>query len=421
MVLAIVMLVPFMVIANTLTQTMQVGDSRTMTPSSGSTMYVKITTENLEGLQVRGDYNCSTSSSVKITAKKRGTWQFGVSHSSGSMTTHIWNVVDVVSIDIPKNITLKCGETYTYNPIITDSKAETTLTWHSSNTSVATINNGVLSTHGVGTTIITVKASNGVEATSQVEVTDVKVSEIQISSEPLNINVGDSYQLKYTVLPSNATNKTVTFQSSNPQVIDVSPYGEVTALSSGYSYITISATDNSNVKNYIKVNAVGEDYPNSSDISVNIIDLGVFTLNVPNGTILTFDYTPLSNIWSVKNASFNGQQLTPQDENNLAFKTPEIENTSTIIIDLDLIEPIMGELTAGLGLITLDGLALKLNEGILNIEGLKETNTIDIYQMNGCLVYKDTMAQDGTYSLQLPSGIFIVVINGNKSFKINNN
>lgn len=58
---------------------------------------------------------------------------------------------------------------------------------------------------------------------------------------------GETLQLTATVLPSNTTNKAVTWKSSNTSVATVDNNGKVTGKSSGYTIITATTTDGTNL------------------------------------------------------------------------------------------------------------------------------------------------------------------------------
>lgn len=70
----------------------------------------------------------------------------------------------------------------------------------------------------------------------------IPVTKVTIQSS-LGLYVGDSKKIPVTVYPSNATNKTVTWSSSNSATAKVSSSGEVTALRAGTAYITVRATN----------------------------------------------------------------------------------------------------------------------------------------------------------------------------------
>ena len=190
-----------------------------------------------------------------LTPAKTGVYKFvevvnGIVGNVG--TNHDWNViynisvVAVTSISIPSSLSINMGETYTFSPIIAQPGASTTLTWISSNTDVATVNdNGQLTTTGVGTTTITCIASNGVNAKCTVTVNPVLVSSIALDVAETELVVGENLQLTASVLPANATNKGVTWSSTNEAVAVVSEAGLVTAVGSGTCQVKAAATDGS--------------------------------------------------------------------------------------------------------------------------------------------------------------------------------
>ena len=83
----------------------------------------------------------------------------------------------------------------------------------------------------------------------------IKVTSITVTGSKLEINVGESLQLSATVSPSNATNKSVTWSSSNASVATVSSSGLLKAVKAGSVTITATAQDGSGVKgtNFITV------------------------------------------------------------------------------------------------------------------------------------------------------------------------
>jgi len=80
-----------------------------------------------------------------------------------------------------------------------------------------------------------------------------KVKEIKLESDSIKIRKGSSYQINATVLPANADNKKLIYESSNPNVAVVSEDGQITALSYGDCKITISSCDGSGVKQTFRI------------------------------------------------------------------------------------------------------------------------------------------------------------------------
>ena len=82
---------------------------------------------------------------------------------------------------------------------------------------------------------------------AEIEVTytaeDVHVTSVSLNKNTLSMEEGDTEQLTETVLPSNATDKSVTWSSNNTAVATVSSSGLVTAVSAGSATITVTTTD----------------------------------------------------------------------------------------------------------------------------------------------------------------------------------
>ena len=200
------------------------------------------------GTAKAGAVTC-TNYKFTITGLQSGTTTITLGYREGSWSgynTYIITVVDVKSIVIPADLSLTLGENYTFSPMIVDAGATTTLTWNSSNTSVANINSsGQLTTKGIGTTTITCTASNGVSAQCEVTVNPVLASGITLNQSDADMVIGENLQLNATIVPDNATNKSVTWSSTNEAVAVVSESGQVTAVGSGTCQVKATANDGS--------------------------------------------------------------------------------------------------------------------------------------------------------------------------------
>jgi len=123
-------------------------------------------------------------------------------------------------------------------------------TWVSSNPSVATVDvNGKVTALGEGTATITCKANEEYQAVCQITVNGIGEQEVLANVVTLNTSkkdlfIGDSFVLTASINPSNATDKTVNWSSSNPSVATVDANGKVTAKAKGITYITVTVANN---------------------------------------------------------------------------------------------------------------------------------------------------------------------------------
>ena len=124
----------------------------------------------------------------------------------------------------------------------------------SSNPDVATIDStGNIHAIKSGETIISIDAGNGKISSLKLEVYDIEVSSISFSKTVNNMMVGDVFSLGVEIKPSNATNKKITYESSNSDIISVSSTGKITALKNGSATITAKSSNGKVVKQTITV------------------------------------------------------------------------------------------------------------------------------------------------------------------------
>ncbi|MBQ6844838.1 MAG: Ig domain-containing protein [Agathobacter sp.] len=198
----------------------------------------------------------TVSSKGVITAKKAGTAYITVKAKDGSKKSAKIKVVvkkaapvDVkvtkVTVNVTKNI-LVVGEnvsaTVKVEPTNATNKA---VTWSSSNKEVAIVDsNGKITAVSEGTTYITATAKDGSGKSGKVLVTVksniIPVDSVTITPATSELEVGETEQLLATIAPANATNKAVTWSSSNSNVVSVDKNGLITAVSAGTATITAS-------------------------------------------------------------------------------------------------------------------------------------------------------------------------------------
>ena len=188
----------------------------------------------------------ATVSNGTVTAKSVGTAT--ITATAGGKNAYCTVDVQPVTINVTSvilsnsSISLTEGETATLSATVTPSNATNrTVSWSSSNSSIASVNNGTVTAKSAGTATITASADGkSASCTVIVQPLIINVSGVSLSNSSLSLNVGSTSTLSATVTPSNATNKTVSWSSSNPSVATVNN-GTVTAKSAGTATITATA------------------------------------------------------------------------------------------------------------------------------------------------------------------------------------
>lgn len=113
------------------------------------------------------------------------------------------------------------------------------LTWKSEDSRVATVSqDGVVTALAAGETIITAAADNGVESSFTVKVLEIPVSKITIINAPKEMACRDEMQLKVSVEPENATDKSIIWSTSNKDIADITLDGKLNTKSQGRTIIS---------------------------------------------------------------------------------------------------------------------------------------------------------------------------------------
>ena len=206
------------------------------------------------------------------------------------------------SIDLPSTLSLEVGKSKTLTPTVVPSDATYTLSWSSSNTSVATVSqSGVVTAKASGATIITVRTDNGKSDDCLVTVTQSAVSPTSVSVTPtsLSLEVNQTANLTATVYPSNATTS-LTWSSSNTNVAKISS-GKVTAVGAGSCVITVKT---SNGKSATCNVTVAEPVVNPTSVYVSPSSVSLEVNETANLTATVYPSNATTSLtWSTSNSS----------------------------------------------------------------------------------------------------------------------
>lgn len=121
------------------------------------------------------------------------------------------------------------------------------VTWGSENTAVASVDaNGVVTPIGTGTTNIVATTEDGgftAKCIVYVQIYNIPVRGAFITNAVEAIRVNSDYALTSYIYPQNARDKTVSWYSSNPEVVTIDANGNLHAVSEGMSVITLRASN----------------------------------------------------------------------------------------------------------------------------------------------------------------------------------
>ena len=187
--------------------------------------------------------------------------------------------------------------------------------WSTSDASIATVDdNGKVTAKAAGETVITAtSADGGKTASCLVEVkkaasTDIAVEDVILSQKTLTLKAGESLKLVATVLPTDATNKMVTWKSNDPTVATVED-GIVTAVAEGVTTITVTTADGG----FTAVCAVEVQKEGTEKVAVSSVSI------VPNSVTLTVGDTIILEEIVLPSDADNKEVIWKSSQDTVAF------------------------------------------------------------------------------------------------------
>ena len=300
-----------------------VGDTLTLT----KTIYPSDATNQAVTWMSSSDAVASVDSNGKITAKTAGSAVITCKSVSDNSVVGICNVTVKAKVQTPSEIkvnkitlnkttaSVTKGKTLQLTATVTPGNATNQeVKWSTSNKNVATVSsNGKVTAKLAGTATITCTAQDGsgVKATCKITVKNpvVKVTKVTLNKTTATLAPKETLTLKATVTPTNATNKAVTWKSSNTKIATVSSSGKVTAKAAGTVTITCRAKDGSGKKATCKITV----YTNTEAYVARIYTKALGRAAEPAGL----------KYWV---GEINAKRKTPVEVAELFFFAPEFTN-----------------------------------------------------------------------------------------------
>ena len=192
------------------------------------------------------------------------------------------NTVDVTLY--PENMELTIGESralqYKFSP--STSQPTATVSFTSSNPKVAEVDfAGNVYAVSTGSATITAKTNFATTATCQVKVSPIHATSIALNHDALTLYAGEKATLTATVMPGNATEKSVSWASSDDKVAKVSQKGEVTAVGTGRAQVTATTKDGSKLTAACNVTVSARAESLTFDVGKKTIGIGETFMLVP--------------------------------------------------------------------------------------------------------------------------------------------
>ena len=242
----------------------------------------------------------TVSASGVVTGVSAGSATITATTADGGKTSTSSITVTAVSVTgvavSPSSASVGTGATTTLTATIAPTNATNkTVNWTTSNGAVATVSGGVVTGVTAGTATITATSQDGsFYSTSSITVTTVYATGVTVTPNPATVVAGAYIPLTANFTPSNTTNKTVLWTTSNNAVAIVSASGVVTGMAAGTATITATTQDGGfTSSSTVTVSAAAANYVLNQGFELNTAPSATATNwykwgpNAANGNVVT--------------------------------------------------------------------------------------------------------------------------------------
>ena len=280
------------------------GDIRLLVGKKGKLNVVTtpiIVSDKIKNWESSNSEIISVDENGNITANNKGKSTITIVSEKGKTASiEVSAFINVNTLEIQgTNLKVEKGKTISLGLNITPENADLDgITWSSSNNSIATVENGVITGVKEGTVTITATSVNGVKTEKRVEVFEVKPESISLNKSSLSLSVGQTTLITANVNPNNASDKSVFWSTSSYSVATVDN-GVITAKGIGTATITartsngktsivsVTVTKNAPIKvnnfRYTKDSVCGVEWnfslTNNSGKTINYVTLKWYNFN----------------------------------------------------------------------------------------------------------------------------------------------
>ena len=140
--------------------------------------------------------------------------------------------------------------------VLPDNASNKEVTWISGNNGIVTVDNGMVKAINPGRTIIKV-STNKRQITKVINVTvnnkTIDVTSINVANPNIELYVGDRSKIDYTINPSDATNKKISFVTSDKNIAGFDKEGNIVGLKAGNATITLKSNNGKEASINVKV------------------------------------------------------------------------------------------------------------------------------------------------------------------------
>lgn len=392
--------------------TVNVGDVMALSAVSSSGLPVKysVTDESIAEIFTQQGKKCVEflkAGKVSIRATQEGDGNYNEADRV-SKTATVALLVNGITLDA-SSVKIKVGESCQLAATVSPADAANkTLTWSSSNTSVATVDqNGKVTAVRQGYATIKADAVDGSNVSAECRVQVVKTAErIQLNINSATLQEGQTISLIATIEPADVDDKGVVWKSSNASVASVGKDGIVSAHLKGEVIITATTTDGTNLSAICKINVdrpVADVVLSETELQMNKGEIKRITANV-----IPSDASNVMLNWTSSNeivATVTGGYVQALAEGITLVSAASTDGTNRSASCLVKVVD-----NSALDTVDVNRIIVKSVGSVVYISGKEAADSVDVFNTQGLKILTTT---DNEFALA-QRGIFIICIGGTR-------
>ncbi|MDE5552670.1 MAG: leucine-rich repeat protein [Muribaculaceae bacterium] len=272
--------------------------------------------------------------------------------------------------------------------------SQSSLTWNSSNESVATVENGHVTGLGTGSCIITATDTNGNTATCNVYVI-IPATTLEIPIDKLTIEKGSYAEITPVVYPEDASYRYVWWDNPAPYIATVESYllGPVKIIGENIGKTVLTARTHNNIEKNIEVEVI------APKVSLEIFcsEWGCICLEINKDESQIMTISPIDGL-GIKSILLNGIDIMDRLAGN-NLNLPGLEEDSKLHIVL--------ENTTTVSTLPAQSPEIIIQNQMVTMRNLIPQKDIHIYDLDGKLINHFIPVSD-KISFELPHGLYLI-------------
>ncbi|MBE6824694.1 MAG: YARHG domain-containing protein [Ruminococcaceae bacterium] len=146
------------------------------------------------------------------------------------------------------------------------------LTWSSTDSNIAKVDDGTVIAMGAGSTVVSVKTEDGVSASCNITINEKEITKITLNKTSTSVKEGKKIQLEADITPADAPTGNLKWSSSNDDIATVNSEGYVTGIKAGTVNITCRSSNDIEASCTVTVEATKSSSKSNNDDAKTVVN-----------------------------------------------------------------------------------------------------------------------------------------------------